>query len=62
MMYLRVFLKVCQGCGGLWLRAENGSEVYCLPGVRKLSKFPQVRDRRKVGRPGKHSAAAGGAR
>lgn len=26
MEYLRVQLKVCEGCGGLWFRAE-GSEV-----------------------------------
>ena len=38
----RVELKVCEGCGGLWLRAR-GMEMrgaYCNSCVRWLSEFP----------------------
>ena len=27
--YLRVELKYCELCGGLWLRQEGSGEVYC---------------------------------
>jgi hypothetical protein len=44
MKEFRVDLKVCEGCGGLWLRArEVGTEkcgAYCSSCVRWLAEFP----------------------
>ena len=44
MKEFRVELKVCEGCGGLWLRArEVGTEkcgAYCSSCVRWLAEFP----------------------
>ena len=30
MMYLRVQLKVCEGCGGLWFRTQGRADIYCF--------------------------------
>ena len=43
MKEFRVDLKVCEGCGGLWLRArEVGRQcgAYCNSCVRWLAEFP----------------------
>jgi hypothetical protein len=48
-----VELKVCEGCGGLWLRARNGSQnhgVYCRRCALRLSEFPAPRGRSRAGR------------
>jgi hypothetical protein len=41
---VRVELKVCEGCGGLWLRAREGEAekhgAYCSNCVRWLAEFP----------------------
>jgi len=55
MVYLRVNLKVCEGCGGLWFRAQGGTEVYCAGCSEKLRSFPSTRNRRRAGRPRKHT-------
>jgi len=52
MNYLRVELKVCEGCGALWLRAMNRG-VYCLGCAVRLSEFPAPR----MSRRGKRRAA-----
>lgn len=49
----RVQLKVCEGCGCLWFRAQTQMGVYCLGCEKKLRDFPSVRSRR---RPGRQSA------
>jgi len=49
MSYLRVELKVCEGCGALWLRAANRG-VYCLACVVRLSEFPAPRMSRRGNR------------
>ena len=36
-MYLRIFLKVCEGCGVLWFRAQGCAEVYCPGCARKTA-------------------------
>jgi len=43
-------LKVCEGCGGLWVR--NGSEagVYCRHCTAVLAEFPAPRAKRATGR------------
>lgn len=50
-MFLQVQLKVCEGCGNLWFRAQNQDEVYCAVCSRKLAAFPRPGSRKKRGRP-----------
>lgn len=64
----RVQLKVCEGCGCLWYRAQSHTGVYCLGCEVRLRDFPSVSTRK---RPGKQrgplikiwavAAASGGA-
>lgn len=51
MKELRVELKVCEGCGGLWLRAREheGWGAYCNSCVRWLSEFPAPKRRQPRG-------------
>ena len=53
-MYLRIFLKVCEGCGVLWLRAQDCPEVYCPDCARRLRLLPPPRRSRRPGRRGRH--------
>jgi hypothetical protein len=50
-MELRVQLKICEGCGCLWYRAQNHGCVYCRPCELKLSEFPSPESRKRRGRP-----------
>lgn len=59
-----VELKVCEGCGGLWIRAA-GHGVYCRGCASWLAEFPIPRPGRRRGRKRKHTRAlvcAGGGR
>lgn len=49
MKHFCVELKVCEGCGGLWIRARNHG-VYCRSCALLLSEFPPPRGRSKAGR------------
>jgi len=49
-MDLRVQLKVCEGCGCLWYRAQNHRGVYCLGCDARLKHFPTAMSRRRRGR------------
>jgi len=46
-------LKICEGCGRLWLRNHTVSEVYCRQCTVHFSDFPAPRSRRAKGRPRK---------
>jgi uncharacterized Zn finger protein (UPF0148 family) len=68
-MELRVQLKVCEGCGTLFFRAEAEGTVYCRGCETKLRDFPSPESRKRRGRPGRKPipriwavAAAGGVR
>lgn len=69
-MDLRVQLKICEGCGCLWYRAQTLGSVYCQGCEAKLKDFPSPESRKRRGRPGRkpHTAvwaaveAIGGAR
>jgi hypothetical protein len=37
---LRVYLKICEGCGSLWLRTGEGAGVYCRGCSVRLADFP----------------------
>ena len=45
-----VQLKICEGCGSLWFRAQ-GQGVYCRQCEIKLKDFPAPESRKKRGRP-----------
>lgn len=49
MTILRVELKVCEGCGALWVRPA-GQGVYCRGCAKYLAEFPAPRGKRKTGR------------
>jgi len=50
-MELRVQLKICEGCGCLWYRAQTVGTVYCGGCEEKLREFPSPESRKRRGRP-----------
>lgn len=44
-------LKICEGCGRLWLRDHTANDVYCRQCNVHFSDFPVPRSRRPKGRP-----------
>lgn len=54
MFYSNVHLKVCEGCGTLWFRAQNSGAVYCFSCEQKFRSFSRPAKRRS-GRPRKHT-------
>lgn len=50
-MELRVQLKICEGCGCLWYRAQTHVSVYCRGCEVKLKDFPSPESRKRRGRP-----------
>lgn len=50
MNYLSLDLKVCEGCGALWLRSGPTDGVYCRGCAHHLARFPQPRPRHAGGR------------
>lgn len=51
MKYLRVEVKICEGCGALWLRGGVGDGVYCIQCISRLADFPPPTGKRPGGRP-----------
>jgi uncharacterized Zn finger protein (UPF0148 family) len=56
-MDLRVQLKICEGCGCLWYRAQYTGSVYCLRCETKLREFPSPDTRKRRGRPSRKMLA-----
>jgi uncharacterized Zn finger protein (UPF0148 family) len=50
-MEVRVQLKICEGCGCLWFRAQTQGTVYCSGCEAKLRDFPSPESRKLRGRP-----------
>ena len=50
MNYLRIDLKVCEGCGVLWLRKAMVEGKYCLECTGRLAEFPAPRAKHAGGR------------
>ncbi len=50
-MEVRVQLKVCEGCGCLWYRAQSHGNVYCRDCQTRLEEFPSPQSRKRRGRP-----------
>jgi len=43
-MHLKIELKYCERCGGLWYRYENSTQVYChacLPVMSQVARGPK---------------------
>jgi len=49
-MEMRVQLKICEGCGCLWYRAQAIGSVYCQRCEVKLKDFPTPESRKRPGR------------
>lgn len=50
-MEIKLQLKVCEGCGCLWFRAQGQAGVYCSDCDVKLRDFPGPETRKRRGRP-----------
>jgi uncharacterized Zn finger protein (UPF0148 family) len=50
-MEVCVQLKICEGCGCLWYRAQTLGSVYCKSCEEKLREFPTPESRKRRGRP-----------
>lgn len=50
-MEVCVQLKICEGCGCLWYRAQAQGSVYCRECETKLKDFPSPETRKRRGRP-----------
>jgi hypothetical protein len=68
MEYLRVQLKVCEGCGGLWFRTQSAEDVYGRCCAGKLAQHAKANLDRRVARRVKrgpmtlsHAVLVGGA-
>jgi len=55
-MDISVQLKVCEGCGRFWFRAQHQAGVYCRQCEVKLAEFPAPETRKKRGRPARTAA------
>ena len=51
MNYLHMELKVCEGCGVLWLRVGKEDGTYCTACVVRLAEFPPAKGKHAGGRP-----------
>lgn len=45
---VRLELKYCERCGGLWMRTWGTEEVYCPPCAVQMLDLPAVRRRKKL--------------
>lgn len=50
-MELRVQLKICEGCGSLFVRPQSTGNIYCQSCEVKLKDFPSPESRKRRGRP-----------
>jgi hypothetical protein len=50
-----VHVKICEGCGGLWYRAQTQGSVYCKECEAVLKDFPSPESRKRRGRPSRKS-------
>lgn len=48
-------LKICEGCGRLWLRSHSLADVYCRRCTILFADFPAPHSRRPKGRRCKHT-------
>jgi Zn-finger nucleic acid-binding protein len=48
---IRVELKYCERCGGLWFRRENSRQIFCVP-CTQLPSFARGPERADYSQPG----------
>jgi hypothetical protein len=58
MEYLRVQLKVCEGCGNLWFRTQSTEEVYGRCCAGKLAEHAKAKPERRHRRQAKRHQVA----
>jgi uncharacterized Zn finger protein (UPF0148 family) len=51
---IRLELKYCERCGGLWIRARGTGEIYCPACSVEMLELPAARGRRKPRLPVNH--------
>jgi hypothetical protein len=49
---IKLELKVCEGCGSLWVRHCGMAQPYCAGCKKKLAEFPNRGPKRPRGRRG----------
>jgi hypothetical protein len=47
---LRLELKYCERCGGLWLRPTGGEQIYCAACGRAMAELPPASTERESAR------------
>jgi hypothetical protein len=57
MEYLRVQLKVCEGCGNLWFRTQSTEDVYGRCCAGKLAQHAKARPERYGRQAKRHQMA-----
>ena len=60
MNYLRLDLKICEGCGALWLRTGGLNGKYCRGCAGEMAEFPAPRGKHAGGRKRPAVGFAGG--
>lgn len=50
MNYLKLDLKICEGCGTLWIRMGGLSSVYCRGCAGSMAEYPAPRGMHAGGR------------
>jgi hypothetical protein len=50
---LRLELKYCERCGGLWLRPTGGEQIYCSACGRAMAELPPASTERESDRNGR---------
>ena len=44
----KVELKICERCGGLWMRPANSGWIYCALCKKQVNNLPAIKPRRKA--------------
>ncbi len=57
---LRLELKYCERCGGLWLRPTGGGQVYCAACVRAMAELPPASTEREIVRGAREARSRSG--
>ncbi len=52
MEIIRLELKYCERCGGLWMRTQGTGDIYCPACAEQMSDLPAARGNRKPYLPG----------
>ena len=50
MHFVAMELKICEGCGALWVRRAAVTDVYCSHCTKKFAQFPLAGAERRAGR------------